>query len=152
MTNLKYGKDISQKVETLVRYHMFFSDIEQITLSAVRRVISKVGEDNIWDLMKLRMCDRIGMGRPKEDPYRLRKYEAMIEEALRSPTSVGMLKIDGNTLMKDLGLKPGPKIGHILHILLEEVLEDAHKNELDYLLTRAKDLIALDEKTLINMA
>ena len=151
MADLKYSKDLSAKVELLVRYHMFFSDIEQITLSAVRRVISKVGEENIWDLMKLRMCDRIGMGRPKEDPYRLRKYEAMIEEALRSPTSVGMLKIDGQILMTELALKPGPKIGYILHILLEEVLEDVHKNDLDYLLNRAKELLTLDDQVLIDM-
>ena len=73
------------------------------------------------------MSDRIGMGRPKEDPYRLRKYESMIEEALRSLTSVTMLKINGADLINELKLKPSPKIGHILHASLEEVLEDPKK-------------------------
>jgi hypothetical protein len=61
---------------------MFFADTENITLSAVRRMITNVGRENIWDLMDVRACDRIGTGRPKENPYRLRKYKAMIEEAL----------------------------------------------------------------------
>ncbi|MCX6752895.1 MAG: HD domain-containing protein, partial [Candidatus Nomurabacteria bacterium] len=54
MERLKFPKDISEKVEKLVRYHMFFSDTETITLSAVRRVIVNVGKTNIWDLMKVR--------------------------------------------------------------------------------------------------
>ena len=66
-----------------MRYHLFFSDTEVITLSAVRRLVRNVGPENVWDLMNVRFCDRIGMGRPKESPYRLRKYESMIEEAMR---------------------------------------------------------------------
>jgi tRNA nucleotidyltransferase (CCA-adding enzyme) len=87
-------------VVIMVRWHMFFSDTEQISLSAVRRMIVNVGRENIWDLMNVRVCDRIGTGRPKEDPYRLRKYHAMIEEALRDPITVGMLKIDGRRLIE----------------------------------------------------
>ncbi|MEK7136491.1 MAG: HD domain-containing protein [Patescibacteria group bacterium] len=152
MANLKYSKKISEDVERLVRYHMFFMDTEQLTLSAVRRVVAKVGEENIWDLTKLRMSDRIGMGRPKEDPYRLRKYESMIEEALRSPTSVTMLKINGADLINELKLKPSPKIGHILHALLEEVLEDPQKNTKEYLLAKAGELSKLDENSLVALS
>src|SRR5690606_18066639 len=106
-----------------VRWHMFFSDPDQISLSAVRRIIRNVGEENIWDLLNVRICDRIGSGRPKEQPFRLRKYISMVEEALRSPLSVGMLKIDGKRLMEISHETPGPKIGHTLNALLEEVLE-----------------------------
>jgi hypothetical protein len=45
---------------------MFFSDTELITLSAVRRMVVNVGPENIWDLMNVRICDRIGTGRPKD--------------------------------------------------------------------------------------
>ncbi len=152
LKNLKFSGEITETVVKLVRYHMFFTDIEQITLSAVRRIIKNVGEDRVWDLMKLRACDRIGMGRPKEDPYRLRKYESMIDEALRAPTSVKMLKIDGNTLMKVLLVKPGPKIGFILHALLEEVLEDPNLNTEEYLSKRANELNELPEKELLELA
>mgnify|MGYP001615903899 CR=1 FL=1 len=143
LERLKYPTKIIEKVVKLVRWHMFFSDTEQITLSAVRRMIVNVGRENIWDLMNLRICDRIGTGRPKEDPYRLRKYHAMIEEALRDPVSVGMLKIDGKRLMEIVDIKPGPVIGYTLHALLEEVLEDPKKNTAEYLENRAKELVLL---------
>lgn len=98
--------------------------------------------------MEVRRCDRIGMGRPKEEPYRLRKYESMIEEALRSPTSVGMLKIKGEDVLRETNLKPGPKIGYILHALLEETLDNPELNEIDYLIKRSKELAELSETKL----
>jgi len=152
LTDLKYPNQIIETVVKLVRNHMFFSDPEQISLSAVRRIIANVGPDLVWDLMKLRACDRIGMGRPKEDPYRLRKYEAMVEEAMRAPTSVKMLKIDGDDLMELLHEKPGPKIGYVLNALLEEVLEEPELNTIEYLKKRAGEMIELPLAEIVALA
>ena len=146
MKRLKFPKDLSQKVTKLVRYHMFFSDPDAITLSAVRRMVANVGEEMIWDLMDLRTCDRIGTGRPKEKPYRLRKYHAMIEEVLRDPISVGMLKINGDIMIGEMGLQPGRKMGWVLHALLEEVLDDPKLNTREYQKERALKLFELPEE------
>lgn len=148
LSRLKFSKKTIELVAKLVRYHLFFSDTDKITLSAVRRTVRNVGPENIWDLMKVRFSDRIGMGVPKESPYRLRKYESMIEEAMRAPLSVGMLKIDGSRIMEILKIKPGPKIGFILHALLEEALDEPSKNTEEWLKNRVKELDALSEKEL----
>lgn len=148
LKRLKYSKEIIDTVSNLVRWHLFFSDIDKITLSAVRRLVRNVGPDNVWDLMKVRACDRIGMGRPKEKPYRLRKYESMIEEASRAPVTVGMLKIDGDTIMKLTKEKPGPRMGWILHALLEEVLDDPKQNTKKHLAEKVKELSKLNDKEL----
>ncbi|MBI2476057.1 MAG: HD domain-containing protein [Candidatus Taylorbacteria bacterium] len=152
LARLAFPKKIVEKVVKLVRWHMFFSDTEQITPSAVRRLITKVGQDNVWDLMNLRICDRVGTGRPKENPYRLRKYKAMIEEVMRDPVSVAMLKIDGNKIMNVTHVTPGPKIGHILHALLEEVLENPKLNTEAYLEKRALELALVSDETLKKVA
>ncbi|MCW9054963.1 MAG: HD domain-containing protein [Candidatus Pacebacteria bacterium] len=146
--DLKLPKKQVEKLVKLVRWHMFFSDPEKITLSAVRRMIRNVGEENIWDLLNLRICDRIGSGRPKAQPFRFRKYKSMVDEALRDPTSVGMLKIDGAYIMQELSERPGPRIGYILHALLEEVLDDPSRNTEEYLGKRARELTELPEETL----
>ncbi len=151
LSDLKLPKKIIDKVSTIVRWHMFFSDTEKITLSAVRRMIANVGKENIWDLMNLRVCDRIGTGRPKESPYRLRKYKSMIEEALMDPISVGMIKIDGNKIIKIINMPPCPKIGYILHSLLDEVLENPKLNTEEYLEKRAIELARLPELDLKNL-
>jgi len=147
LNDLKFPKDTIEKVVLLVRWHMFFSDPDVVTLSAVRRVITRVHPDNINDLLNLRVCDRIGTGRPKEHPFRLRKYMSMVDEALRDPISVGMLKVDGEKII-ELGERPGPRIGWILHALLEEVLDDPAKNTEDHLGKRVQELMELPEKEL----
>lgn len=152
LKNLNFSAKTVEKVVKLVRWHMFFSDTETITLSAVRRMIANVGKESIWDLMNVRICDRIGTGRPKENPYRLRKYKAMIEEAQRDPVSVGMLRIDGKKIMEITGVKPGPKVGYILHALLEEVLEDPRANNHETLEMRAKDFAKLSDEELMKLA
>ena len=147
MERMKFPKKSTDLVVSLVRQHMFFSDTETISLSAVRRVVAKVGKENIWILMNIRECDRVGM-KKKEAPYRLRKYHAMIEEVLRDPISVGQLAIDGKILMEELHMKPGPRMGWTLHALLEEVLDEPKKNTREYLDVRVGELEKLTDTEL----
>lgn len=148
LENMHFSRGTIDKVVKLVRWHMFFSDPEQITLSAVRRMITNVGEENIWDLLNLRICDRIGTGRPKEQPFRFRKYKAMVEQALRDPISVKMLKVDGSQIMELFHVKAGPVIGWTLNALLEEILDDSAKNTEEYLNKRTAELLQLPEASL----
>lgn len=147
LERLRFSRETTDLVVSLVRNHMFFSDTEQITLSAVRRIIAKVKPEHIWELMEVRECDRVGM-KKAEAPYRLRKYHAMIEEALRDPVSVGQLAVDGKHLIEVLHMKPGPRMGWILHALLEEVLEDPTLNTIEKLSERVKDLDELEDADL----
>jgi tRNA nucleotidyltransferase (CCA-adding enzyme) len=152
LERLKLPREMVDKVEKLVRWHMFFADPDEITLAAVRRTIVRIGEDEIDNLLNLRVCDRIGTGRPKEQPFRFRKYKAMVDEALRDPISVKLLKINGDRIMTLSGEKPGKKLGYILHALLEEVLIEPGKNTEEYLETRVSELLKLPEDVLFALA
>lgn len=147
MDKLMFSRVTTTLVVSLVRNHMFFSDTELITLSAVRRIIQKVTPEHIWELMQIRECDRVGM-KKVEAPYRLRKYHAMIDEALRNPISVGQLAIDGEYLINRLHMKPGRRMGWILHALLEEVLENPELNTIPLLHEKALDLEEQNDETL----
>ena len=92
--------------------------------------------------------DRVGTGRPKEQPFRFRKYKAMVEQALRDPVSVKMLETNGSRIMSKFHVQPGPRIGRILNALLEEVLEDPEKNTAKYLDSKTKELLALPDESL----
>lgn len=152
LERLRLPRELIDEVVSLVRWHMFFADPDEITLSAVRRTIVRIGEEHIDDLLNLRVCDRIGMGRPKEQPFRFRKYKAMVDEALRDPISVKMLKINGDRIMELSGEKPGRKLGYILHALLEEALEDASKNTAEYMENKSLELLKLEESELQTLA
>ncbi|MFZ2484343.1 MAG: HD domain-containing protein [Minisyncoccia bacterium] len=151
LSDLRFPKETVDKTTKLVRWHMFFSDTEEISLSAVRRMVRNVTPELIWDLIDVRTADRIGTGRPKETPYRLRKYKSMIEEVLRDPISVKQLAVNGADIMKLTDARPGPHIGFILEILLSEVLEKPELNTREYLEKRVGELHALKPKELADL-
>ncbi|MEX0870148.1 MAG: hypothetical protein WDZ39_01845 [Candidatus Spechtbacterales bacterium] len=148
LERLKFPKKFTEKVTLLVRYHLFYYNVGEVTESSVRRLISKVGPENIDDLVKIRICDRMGSGVPKPKPYRLRHFEYMVEKVQKDPISVNMLDVSGKDVMDELRMEPGPKIGQILNILLDEVLDDPSKNKREYLLSRVKELGEKPEKEL----
>jgi poly(A) polymerase/tRNA nucleotidyltransferase (CCA-adding enzyme) len=144
-------KDI-EKIVKLVRYHLFYYNPGEVGESSVRRLLRKVGKENIEELLQVRMADRIGSGVPKAEPYKLRHLRYMIEKVSQDPISVKMLKVDGNDVMEILKIKPGPKVGQILHILLEEVIEDPKKNEREFLKREIERLGKLEDKELEELA
>jgi poly(A) polymerase/tRNA nucleotidyltransferase (CCA-adding enzyme) len=152
LNRLKFPKKDIEKIVKLVRYHLFYYNPGEVGESSVRRLLRKVGKENIEELLQVRMADRIGSGVPKAEPYKLRHLRYMIEKVSRDPISVRMLKVDGNDVMEILKIKPGPKVGQILHILLEEVIDDPKKNEENFLKKEIERLGKLPDEELKKLA
>ena len=152
LSRLRFPKEIIEKVRLLVDNHMFYYNPDEVGESSVRKLIKKVGLENIKDLIDLRIADRLGSGTPKAKPYKLRHLEYMIDKVSKDAVSVKMLKINGTDLMKKIKIAPGPKIGAILDVLLAEVIEDAKKNDQKQLLLRAEELNKKDLTGLRAMA
>lgn len=148
LERLKFPKNVIDYVTHLVKYHLFYYNVGEVSESGVRRFIARVGENTIEDLLKIREADRIGSGVPKAVPYKLRHLKFMIEKVKRDPISPKMLKIDGVKIMELLDLKPSRKVGDILNALLDDVIEDPSKNTKSYLESKAKELNKLSDKDL----
>ncbi|MBI2309753.1 CCA tRNA nucleotidyltransferase [Candidatus Collierbacteria bacterium] len=118
----------------MVRWHMFAYNPE-MTDSAIRRFMRRVGKDDIPKMIELRVGDRKGGG-SRETSWRLEELKRRIAGLMNDPLTVADLKIDGFDVMKTLNIKPGPVIGKVLNFLFEEVLEDPNKNTSEYLLSR----------------
>ncbi len=140
MNRLKFPKEIGDKIVKLVRYHMFYYNVDEVTESSVRRLLVNVGQENVEDLSKIREADRIGSGRPKAIPYKLRHLKYIIDKVSHDPISVKMLKVNGEDVMKELASGPGPKVGLVLNCLLAEVLDDPSHNTKEYLMKRIHEL------------
>lgn len=151
MERLKFSKKEAEKVVSLVRYHLFYYNAGEVTESSVRRLIRNVGTQNVEDLLLVRQADRIGSGCPKAEPYKLRHLRYIIDKVSQDPISPKMLKLNGNDLMQLLGVAPGPKIGQILDVLLERVIDDPALNDQEILSKMAKELAAMPEKELLSM-
>lgn len=152
LNRLKFPKKEIEKIVKLVRYHLFYYNVGEVSETAIRRLLRKVGKENIEELLQVRMADRIGSGVPKAEPYKLRHLRYLIEKVSQDPISVKMLKVNGHDVMRILKILPGPKVGEILDILLGYVLEDPKKNEKEFLEKEIERLGKLSDETLIKLA
>ena len=152
---LKFSKKDIIKIVKLVRYHLFYYNVGEVSETSIRRLIRQVGKENMDDLLKLRMSDRVGSGVPKAEPYKLRHLKYLIDKVSQDPISVNLLAVGGKDVMEILGQGPGPKVGWILNILLQQVLADPKKNKKEYLkkeITRLGSLSDGDLRSLNNSA
>ncbi|MDD2732064.1 MAG: HD domain-containing protein [Candidatus Pacebacteria bacterium] len=140
LERLRFSKKDIEKIVKLVRYHLFYYNVGEVSEASVRRLVSRVGIENMDELLQVRMADRIGSGVPKAEPYKLRHLRYIIEKASRDPISSKMLKVNGNDVMKILNIKAGPKVGLILEILLGLVLSDPKNNKKEFLRREIKNL------------
>jgi tRNA nucleotidyltransferase (CCA-adding enzyme) len=152
LDRLHFSRDFIENVAHLVRRHMFYYNVGEISPAGVRRFVARVGTENIDDLLKVREADRIGSGVKKAIPYKLRHLLFMIEKVKRDPLSPKMLVVKGEDVMDTLNLQPSPRVGWILGALLEEVLEDPKKNERTHLMNRVKALGSLSDDALRELA
>lgn len=152
LDRLHFSREVIEGVAHLVRWHMFYYSVDEVSAAGVRRFLRRVGPENIDDLVRVREADRIGSGVPKAVPYKLRHMLFMIEKVKRDPISAKMLAVKGEDVMAELGISPGPKVGQILAALLEEVLDDPSRNAKDILTARVRDLGELNEKQLAALA
>jgi tRNA nucleotidyltransferase (CCA-adding enzyme) len=91
----------------------------------------------------LRQADITGSGLPKRDDHNERFVEAVHRVlSQRPPLAVTDLAVGGREAIAALveagrlpaGSAGGPAVGHLLHLLLETVIEDPSRNQRDTLL------------------
>ena len=136
----KFDKDTIAEVTHLIRNHMFWYQTEW-TPSAVRRFMNKIGIEYIPALFALRRADNIGSGARSPRMYALDALWQRVQEEIAAANALGLrdLKIDGNDIMKELGIPRGPEVGRILRALFEKVLDDPKLNERETLLRLVKE-------------
>jgi tRNA nucleotidyltransferase (CCA-adding enzyme) len=139
---LRFSKKEKDKFIILVRWHQFTVDEHQ-TDSAIRRILRNVGPENMDDMLALRVGDRLGGG-ARETSWRLEEFKKRLIEVQKQPFSITDLKINGNDVMKTLGIPSGPQIGQILQKIFNEVVEKKVENEREVLL---KKLVAFSPKS-----
>lgn len=147
LSRLCFPNQVVDETSKLVRYHMFNYDPALHNESTVRRLLHRVGgTERMKKLLTLRIADRLGSGCKKGEVYKLRKLKYLIEKVSTDPISLKQLKIGGKELMKHLKIKPGPKVGQMLEILLTEAISDPKKNQKEKLL-KMLDILWKEEKT-----
>ena len=142
LRRLRYPRAAADLVALLVRHHMFTVD-PTASDAAVRRFIKRVGIEAIDPLFALRRADDVGSGLDPDDPPTA-AYRSRIDAEIRAkvPLDRNALAIDGDDIMRELGLTPGPRLGGVLDALVERVIADPALNERATLMLMAQAKLA----------
>jgi putative nucleotidyltransferase with HDIG domain len=141
LDRLHWPRHERERIVHIVRHHMY-GYVSSWSDAAVRRFIAKVGRDGLDDLFLLREADNVGSGRPR-DGGGLGEIRARVAAQLEAGIVLGLhdLDIDGDVLMAELGIAPSPRLGAILHELLERAVADPTINRRPRLLALARALV-----------
>lgn len=137
---LKTSNEEKYAVSHLIRNHMFSYD-PSWTDGAVRRFITRVGKENIDELIDLRIDDAEAIS-GRVNPFILVSLIERINKEYERNSALTLkdLKIKGDDLIREKIINPSPAMGRILNTLLDEVIEDPQLNERESLLKRASEL------------
>lgn len=141
MARLKFSRDLTERVTGLIARHMIGYSREWSD-GAVRRLIGRVGKENIGMLLAFRRADLLAHGILDHKLGLLSELEERVHRMMSYPLALGVsdLAIDGNRVMQVLSLKPGPAVGKILDALVQRVLDNPELNREERLVAAVKEI------------
>lgn len=132
----------TSRAKKLVRYHMRSIDSVKTPKSA-RRLLKVFSDNNVSfkDWIKLKIADKKGnltssdYTREEIKSFCLIVHNSTRESKNKTGFDVKDLKVNGNDVMKTLGIGPNEKVGAILKYLLTVVIDNPELNEKDKLIS-----------------
>ncbi|MDO4534888.1 MAG: CCA tRNA nucleotidyltransferase [Clostridium perfringens] len=104
----------------------------------LKKFINKVSKELVFDLINFKKSF-LKLTNNNLDTINLIEKEVKDIINSKEPLSIRDLAINGNTLVKELNLKPGKEIGLILNNILDEVLKNPNLNVCNSLIDIAND-------------
>lgn len=126
LKELKYPKKFIENTSLLVQRHM--DNTNTYTKKSVRKLLRKVGDENIYDLFDLQRADVLST--VHDNTENISNAEIILEEIINSDTPRKKDQIDfsGHDLIK-MGFKEGKELGIILNEVYNLVMDEKLANK-----------------------
>ena len=143
LRRLKFDNGTIDNVCAIIYDHLVLDVNYMPTDGEIKRLLRRVGPENIFTLFELQKADINSLWDPvpflKKVDYISNRVKLILEN--NDPLYIKDLAITGSDLMINLNIKPGKIIGEILTFLLESVLDDTSLNNKESLLEIAKNFL-----------
>lgn len=135
LSRLKFDNKTIKLIYILIKEHLV--NRNKLTIPGVKRLVTRVGINNVNYLLDLQIADIKGHSLPHDfSPVNNLKISVNDILSKKEPISLNDLNIDGNDLI-NIGYKKGTIIGKTLNELLELVLNHPELNKKDILISKA---------------
>jgi len=144
LQRLKFPRRETERVALLVAEHNWHY-LPEWNDATVRRVLARIGPEELPALWKLRRADLDARGRLVEEGLANQaaaeaRFQREIDRA--SALKVTDLAIGGEDVMRELRIRPGRQVGEVLARLLERVLDDPDLNTREKLLRLMPEVVS----------
>lgn len=139
LTTLRFENSTIKSVCLLIHHHM--KKYNKITAAKIKKLMNKIGLDNINDLFDLQKADMLGSAPEFCEIELIQNVQEQCIKILneKQPFSLKDIEINGHDLI-GLGYKPGKQIGEVLQEILDLVVENKLENKkellMDYIIRR----------------
>lgn len=144
LKRLKFDNDTTGRVKRLVLWHDYGMG-QMPSMKSFRKSLSKMGADLFEDYVCIKRADILAQSRyqREEKLANLERMQEYYRQVIEQEQCLNLkdLKISGRDLL-ELGVKPGKKMGAMLNMLLEAVLERPELNDREILLSMVKEKIS----------
>ncbi len=133
LSRLGFDSHTTDSVCALIKEHM--NNYESISELSIKRLIRRIGPDNIDNLFDLQLANIKGSELSGKDSSRINNIRNKCWEVLsrKEPLTTKDLDIDGYDLIA-AAYSPGTQIGEMLEYLLDKVIDNPALNRKDILL------------------
>jgi tRNA nucleotidyltransferase (CCA-adding enzyme) len=136
LARLRFPKRVVARVEHLLAFHPIEARVTSGAPPALRRLLRRVGRENLEPLLALREAElQAGDAAAADDAPARREQVKRLREALDAVERQGQvalkrsdLAIGGGEVMQILGCRPGPQVGRALEFLSQHVLDEPSEN------------------------
>jgi tRNA nucleotidyltransferase (CCA-adding enzyme) len=140
LARLRFPTTMRHRVVRIVRAHSFRLDGPTDGRGA-RRFLREHGDALAFDLLALKEADLAAKHVPDAERDAVERFRALLEQERDSPHRLGDLAVGGADLIA-AGFVESPELGRVLHLLLDDVIDEPARNERDWLLARAAQELA----------
>ena len=143
LARLRCSNDLIRNVSLLIGDHM--SKDKGMKDKGLKRMLRRVGEEGIFDLLELQRVDRM-CTRPDAEVGIFDKRERDVRRILDNKEAYDkkQLAINGRDII-NLGYEEGKILGEILDYLMDRVLEDPSLNEREKLIGLVKEKFKIND-------
>lgn len=132
LRDLRFSNDEREVVSVLRRVRAAFARGEVHTAPSARRLLAEVGRGH-WSWLEPLLAS---------DPTTPAEAGALLRAVVHDPFTQRDLLVTGADIIRLSGRGPGRYVGEVLKALLDEVIEDPSRNQVDALVERARAVLA----------
>ena len=147
MRRLKFDNHTISRIVKLVYDHLVLNVTYMPNDGEVKRLLNRVGVENIYVLFELQKADINSLWDPVPFVAKVDFIKNRVDIILENnePLTIKDLAINGSDILKEFNIKPNRFLGDLLNNLLEKVLDDKTLNTKDTLFALSKDYL-IDNK------